>query len=137
MHPENRGDFIKWPLREQKWTEVILEHKRTGHRVQAFNNEGLREIYEPFWKNLPHNNIFTCFTPDILHQLHKGVFKDHLVDWCVQVVGTDEIDAQFRSFPSYLGLCHFKHGISFVTVTAFVFFIFLLTYAFPFVNVYF
>ncbi|KAG1739153.1 uncharacterized protein EDB91DRAFT_1237592 [Suillus paluster] len=40
--------------------------------------------------------------PDLLHQLHKGVFKDHL----------EEMDVCFKAMPDYPGLHHFKKDIS-------------------------
>jgi hypothetical protein len=73
-----------------------------------FNLEGLREIYSSFWADLPHTNIFLAISPDILHQLHKGVFKDHFVKWCTSLVGEQGINDWFRAMFSHPHLHHFK-----------------------------
>lgn len=76
-----------------------------------FDDQGLREIPDPFWSNLPYTNIFGCITPDLLHQLHKGVFKDHFVKWSTHG-HTSETDARMGRVPPYHGLRVFKKGIS-------------------------
>lgn len=39
------------------------------------------EADQPYTSYFPRANISELITPDLLHQIIKGVFKDHLVDW--------------------------------------------------------
>ncbi|KAF8870609.1 hypothetical protein BD779DRAFT_1614047 [Infundibulicybe gibba] len=116
VDPSERGNHICGiQKRDQDEVLFLLRRKQEGYQDIAYKSQGLRAIYTPFWSVLPHANIFKSFTPDLLHQLHKGVFKDHLVKWCVEIIGKDEVDARFRSLPSHPGLRHFKNGISHVS----------------------
>ncbi|KAF7366107.1 hypothetical protein MVEN_00487500 [Mycena venus] len=115
VHRDKRGDAAASPLRDVEETLRLLDDHQRGKNPAKFDENGLRPVYNPFWRDLPHTDIFTCFTPDLLHQLHQGVFKSHLVKWCVALLGEDEFDARFIAMRGHAGLRHFKKGISSVS----------------------
>ena len=38
-------------------------------------------LFQPFTTHFPRADIHELIAPDLLHQLIKGTFKDHLVTW--------------------------------------------------------
>lgn len=90
---------------------MFAERERNAYENDDYKRLGLRPIW-PFWSNLPWTNIFSCFTPDLLHQIHRGVFKDHLLRWCAELLGPAELDKRYQSMPPLHGLRHFATGIS-------------------------
>jgi hypothetical protein len=38
-------------------------------------------LNQPFTHDFPRADIYEILTPDLLHQVIKGTFKDHLVTW--------------------------------------------------------
>ena len=115
VDPKDRGNVVGSLFRDKTQTLDLLSKHQQGRDPPQFEKDGIRAIYKPFWADLPHCDIFTCFTPDLLHQLHKGVFKDHLVQWCLEIMGEKEVDRRFKAMNGYPGLRHFKKGISSVT----------------------
>ncbi|TFY56691.1 hypothetical protein EVJ58_g7482 [Rhodofomes roseus] len=113
--PPRRGEQLNSPPRDIEKTKEALREHSNGNDPPCFTSEQLRPVYEPFWADLPYCDIFTSIMPDILHQLHKGVFKEHLLSWCTSIVGKDEIDRRFRAMTDFPGLRHFRNGISHVS----------------------
>ncbi|KAK6969575.1 hypothetical protein R3P38DRAFT_3336834 [Favolaschia claudopus] len=121
--PDNRGERHPAEQRDQRETLELLREHQSGFKNPStaakskadYDELGLRPVYAPFWASLPHSDIFQAFTPDLLHQLHKGVFKDHLVKWCTKILGEKEVDARFRSMTQHPDVRHFKNGISSVS----------------------
>ncbi len=119
------GDHVCLPPREQKETIRILKQASDGLEPPELTDWGLHPV-NPFWVDLPHCNIFQCFTPDILHQLHKGVFKDHVVKWATAAINADgpgqasdstqktEVDHRFQAMTRHPSLRHFTKGISLI-----------------------
>jgi len=105
VNPKEHGARLFSNSRDPANTIRILGEKANGENPPEFDDHSLRAI-NPFWADLPHCNIFTSITPDILHQLHKGVFKDHISSWATESTegGEDEVDARFQSMSPHPSL---------------------------------
>ncbi|KAF8172517.1 hypothetical protein K438DRAFT_1981370 [Mycena galopus ATCC 62051] len=99
VKPTERGTHENYALRDVRETLFFMKRQQDGEKDTVFEETG----------------ICALFTPDLLHQLHKGVFKDHLVKWCTEITGQLEIDARFKAMPDHPGVRHFKNGISTVS----------------------
>ncbi|KAG6807727.1 hypothetical protein H0H92_006594 [Tricholoma furcatifolium] len=78
-------------------------------------------IVNPFTFDFPRAEIYEMLSPDILHQLIKGTFKDHLVEWVGIYLEMehgpaaaneilDDIDRRIAAAPAFPQLRRFPHG---------------------------
>ncbi|KAJ6607973.1 hypothetical protein B0H10DRAFT_1816789 [Mycena sp. CBHHK59/15] len=75
----------------------------------------------PFTRDFPRADIHEMLSPDLLHQVIKGSFKDHLVTWVGEYLSLayskaeadaimDEIDRRIAAVPAFPALRRFKQG---------------------------
>ncbi|KAE9384731.1 hypothetical protein BT96DRAFT_1095978 [Gymnopus androsaceus JB14] len=76
---------------------------------------GMRADFVPFTFDFPRADIHELLSPDLLHQIIKGTFKDHLVTWINELIlkyyGTgrgeeiiDDIDRRLAAVPTFPGI---------------------------------
>ncbi|KAJ7073650.1 hypothetical protein C8F01DRAFT_970896 [Mycena amicta] len=115
--PKERESTAEFVRRTQAETLRVLEEEANGMDLDEFDELNLRPV-DPFWADLPHCDINSCITPDLLHQLHKGAFGDHISRWAAQSMdGTEdgrkqEMDTRFKALPRHPMLRHFTNGTS-------------------------
>ncbi|KAI9567640.1 hypothetical protein HD554DRAFT_2322505 [Boletus coccyginus] len=89
-----------------------------------WDNYGIVGDVEPFTAHFPRADIHELIAPDLLHQLIKGTFKDHLVSWVNEYLERTypkqqaaemiaEIDRRLAAVPPFPGLCRFPEGRGF------------------------
>ncbi|KAN0107708.1 hypothetical protein V8E52_009875 [Russula decolorans] len=101
--------------------DVLVEQKELG---DLWDNYGLVGDVVPFTNHFPRADIHELLSHDILHQLIKGTFKDHLVTWVGQYLIAengntqakkilDNIDQRIAAVPLFANLRRFPEGRGF------------------------
>ncbi|KIJ63554.1 hypothetical protein HYDPIDRAFT_92089 [Hydnomerulius pinastri MD-312] len=103
---------------------------KTAYLKQSFpastlwSDFGVRSDVLPFTHRFPRANIHDLLSPDLLHQVIKGTFKDHIVTWVNEYlhlkhgeaggnVIIDDIDRRISAVPIFAGLRRFPDGRDF------------------------
>ncbi|KAJ7509292.1 hypothetical protein B0H11DRAFT_2427626 [Mycena galericulata] len=102
-------------------------HSLTDELLAAFDADILWDEYGidadivPFTRDFPRADIHEMLSSDLLHQIIKGSFKDHLVTWVGEYLNLahtkaeadsimDEIDRRIAAVPAFPCLRRFKQG---------------------------
>ncbi|KAG2137011.1 hypothetical protein DEU56DRAFT_736982, partial [Suillus clintonianus] len=108
-------------LRSRFHTDTLIEE--CDHGMLWFEY-GIVAQLVPFTNDFPRADIHELIAPDLLHQIIKGAFKDHLVAWVekylVRMHGQaradimlDDIDRRIAAAPAFSGLRRFPQGRNF------------------------
>ncbi|OJT04296.1 hypothetical protein TRAPUB_4994, partial [Trametes pubescens] len=105
--------------------------EHTHQLWETFNRKTLYDVFgivndvRPFTDYFPRADIHELLAPDLLHQLIKGTFKDHLVSWVEDYIRLtapsaraakrilDDIDRRIAAAPAFPGLRRFPQGRNF------------------------
>ncbi|CUA75367.1 Leucine--tRNA ligase [Rhizoctonia solani] len=103
------------PLRTKMQTMQVLTDSRRalgGYHAER-KRLGLRPTW-PYWAMLPFANGGSAAVPDLLHQVHKGLFKTHIFAWWQKLIGKTTLDNRYKTLPRHHGLKHFEVGLSII-----------------------
>lgn len=79
--------------------------------LKEARSRGLNGVYEPFWRNWPLSDPANFMKVEPLHHFFRMAW-DHDIQWCITVVGEDEIDYRFSILQTPVGYRSFADGIS-------------------------
>ncbi|KAF5338761.1 hypothetical protein D9611_013338 [Ephemerocybe angulata] len=122
--PDNLDD-PNAPRRTHEQTDTLIDTYDPGI---LWDEYGIREDIVPFTHSFPRADIHELMAPDLLHQVIKGTFKDHLVEWVMLYLRNlhgeakaaeiiADIDRRISSVPPFPGLRRFEDGRDFAQWT--------------------
>ncbi|KAG8728949.1 hypothetical protein FRC11_009853, partial [Ceratobasidium sp. 423] len=116
---DKRQDNQLWEPKTQREVGAEVLTQSLGANSKTFEPNRYKPVgCAPFWYSLPHTDIFSSLTPDLLHQVHKGLFKDHIYSWCQILVDDDDlIDERYSALPPHPSLVSFNYGVTSLSQT--------------------
>ncbi|EIW77688.1 hypothetical protein CONPUDRAFT_156874 [Coniophora puteana RWD-64-598 SS2] len=104
--------------RTKRWTDAVIN---AFSSMEVWDQLSIDDDVVPFTYDFPRADIHAMLAPDLLHQIIKGSFKDHLVTWVEDFLKSehgekragkimDDIDRRIALTPSFPGLRCFPHG---------------------------
>ncbi|KAJ7631552.1 hypothetical protein DFH06DRAFT_1438650 [Mycena polygramma] len=107
--------------RTQLHTETLFDVLDHG---TMWDQHGVIPDVLPFTWDFPRADIYELLSPDLLHQVIKGTFKDHLVAWVGEYLEKEhgkseakkimaDIDRRIAAVPPFPGLRRFPEGRGF------------------------
>ncbi|KAF8155158.1 hypothetical protein K438DRAFT_1863011 [Mycena galopus ATCC 62051] len=107
--------------RTQLHTETLFDVLNHG---DMWDQYGVIPDVLPFTWDFPRADIYELLSPDLLHQVIKGTFKDHLVAWVGEYLENEhgkakakkimaDIDRRIAAVPPFPGLRRFPEGRGF------------------------
>ncbi|KAF8337791.1 hypothetical protein F5887DRAFT_1063026 [Amanita rubescens] len=120
-HRDNLDGEGKELLRSQKLNDWCRQGLSNS---SAWEEWGMVNNVLPFTSAFPRADIHELIAPDLLHQVIKGTFKDHLVTWVEKYITKehgpsygkvmmDEIDRRIAAVPPFVGQRKFSKGRNF------------------------
>ncbi|KAG7085821.1 hypothetical protein E1B28_003359 [Marasmius oreades] len=119
--PDNLDNTTHVHLRSRSIREFMVTVFDPGI---LWDDYGVRVDVVPFTHHFPRADIHEIMAPDLLHQLIKGTFKDHLVTWINEYIMAtyptpkalaiiQDIDRRISAVPAFPGLRRFPDGRDF------------------------
>ncbi|KAN0103962.1 hypothetical protein V8E52_011458 [Russula decolorans] len=121
LTPKDNLDRPDQSYRCREHTNVLIESWST---LKLWDEYGVVDNVKSFTTHFPRADIYEMITPDLLHQVIKGAFKDHIVtwvqQWLIQAHGDawakkiiEDIDYRIAIIAPFSGLRRFPQGRGF------------------------
>ncbi|KAG6825644.1 hypothetical protein H0H92_002967 [Tricholoma furcatifolium] len=118
--PDNLDDGDAFPRCHEHTAALLSE----SSMKELWDDYGIVGDLVPFTDSFPRADIHKLLTPDLLHQVIKGTYKDHIVEWINDYIYAvhskreadkiiADIDRRIAVVPPFPGLRHFSQGRGF------------------------